>query len=70
MSTGRMLATLVLLALATTPAIGQGRRGSPDSMSVGDPAFATRLASLDGKSEFDLARAGGKPVAFVFGSYT
>jgi hypothetical protein len=69
----RTLAILVLLAtlLASTPAMARGGdlRGK-DSLFAGDPAFATRMESLDGKRTFDLSESEGKPIVFVFGSYT
>jgi hypothetical protein len=71
MAMRRALATLVLLVLigAAGEARARGMRGT-DSMSAGDPAFATRLESLDGKRAVDVLESGGRPVVLVFGSYT
>ncbi len=65
-----VLLGVLVLGVTATAAEGRGRMGGPDPLGVGDPAFASRLVSVDGKGEFDLAVSDGRPVAFVFGSYT
>ena len=68
--TATVLALLSVL-LASTPALARGGdfRGK-DSLFAGDPAFATRMESLDGKRTFDLTESAGRPIVLVFGSYT
>ncbi len=73
MAVKRTLLILVLfaglVASAQAMARGGGMRGT-DTLFAGDPAFATRMESLDGKRTFDISESEGKPIVFVFGSYT
>ncbi len=69
----RILAALLValvLGLTYSAADGRGRMGGRDPLDVGAPAFATRLVTASGSGAFDLAASDGRPVAFVFGSYT
>ncbi len=48
------------------------KRRNSKGLKVAEMAPEFKLKSLDGKSEFDLAKAkkGKKPIVLIFGSYT
>jgi len=69
-ATRRIAMPLAVLLLLAADAASRGGQGGRVPLAVGDVGFVVKLDAADGKSSFDASETDGKPVAFVFGSYT